>query len=94
MEREMARVNVFLNDELLDKINHEAKIEKTNRSSLIQTALEEYLQMKRRRLEEEEKRKKGEEACRKMDRLAKKLGDWDAEGLIRKFREKNLKGTR
>ena len=36
----MARVNVFLKDELLDEINEEAKEEKTNRSALIQAALE------------------------------------------------------
>ena len=31
----MARVNVFLKDELLDEINEEAKGEGTNRSALI-----------------------------------------------------------
>ena len=39
----MARVNVFLKDELLDEINEEAKEEGTNRSALIQTALEKYI---------------------------------------------------
>jgi metal-responsive CopG/Arc/MetJ family transcriptional regulator len=88
----MARVNVFLKDELLDQINEEAKDEGTNRSSLIQTALEEYLQAKRKKREEEEKRKKMQEASRKMDALAKKLGDWDPQATIRKFRDTNLKG--
>jgi metal-responsive CopG/Arc/MetJ family transcriptional regulator len=36
----VARVNVFLKDELLDEINEEANKEGTNRSALIQTALE------------------------------------------------------
>ena len=88
----MARVNVFLRDELLDEINEEAKDEGTNRSSLIQTALEEYLQAKRKKREEEEKRKKMQEASRKMDALAKKLGGWDPQATIRKFRDSNLKG--
>jgi metal-responsive CopG/Arc/MetJ family transcriptional regulator len=91
--RAMARVNVFLKDDLLDEINREANAEKTNRSSLIQTALEEYLQAKKRQREEVEKRKKMQEASRKMDALAKKLGDWDPQATIRKFRDTNLKGN-
>jgi len=88
----MGRVNVFLKDELLEEINQEAKEEKTNRSALIQTALENYIQAKRRGREEEEKRKKMQEASRKMDALAKKLGKWDAQKIIRKFRDSNMKG--
>jgi metal-responsive CopG/Arc/MetJ family transcriptional regulator len=88
----MARVSVFLKDELLDEINEEARDEGTNRSSLIQAALEEYLQAKRRRREEEEKRKKMQEASRKIDELAKELGDWDPTPIIRHFRDTNLKG--
>ena len=90
----MARVNVFLKDELLDEINEEAKEEKTSRSSLIQTALEKYLEAKRKRREEEERRKEMKEASDRMDRLAKKLGRWDAQAIIRKFRDTNLKGDR
>ena len=78
----MGRVNVFLKDELLDEINREAEVEETNRSSLIQAALEEYLQAKRMKREEEEKRKKMQEASRKMDALAKKLGAWDPQATI------------
>ncbi len=88
----MARVNVFLKDELLDEINEEAKEEGTNRSALIQTALEKYIETKRRGREEEEKRKKMQEASRKMDTLAKKLGKWDPQATTRKFRDTNLKG--
>ena len=87
----MARVNVFLKDELLDEINREAEAEKTNRSSLIQSALEEYLRGKKRQREEQEKRKKMQEASRKMDALAKKLGGWDAQVIIRRLRDSNVK---
>jgi metal-responsive CopG/Arc/MetJ family transcriptional regulator len=89
----MGRVNVFLKDELLEVINEEAKEEGTNRSALIQTALEQYIVNKRRDREEQEKRKKMAEASRKMDALAKKLGKWDAQKIIRKFRESNMKGN-
>jgi metal-responsive CopG/Arc/MetJ family transcriptional regulator len=89
----MARVNVFLNDELLDEINEEVEEEGTNRSALIQTALQKYIEGKRQKREEDEKRKKMQEASRKMDALAKKLGKWDPQATIRKFRDTNLKGS-
>lgn len=88
----MGRVNVFLSDELLDQINKEAEDEDTNRSALIQAALEKYIQDKRQKREDDEKRKKMEEASRKMDALAKKLGKWNPQATIRKFRDTNLKG--
>ena len=88
----MARVNVFLNDRLLDEINQQAKEEGRIRDALIQTALENYIEAKRRGREEKQKRRKMRDASRKMDALAKKLGNWDPQATIRKFREGNLKG--
>ena len=38
-----------------------------------------------------EKRRKTQAAARKMDALAKKLGKWDAQKIIRKFRDSNMK---
>ena len=51
--------------------------------------------MDKKRLSREEKlkRKKMQEASRKMDVLAKKLGKWDAQKIIRKFRDSNMKGA-
>ncbi len=90
----MGRVNVFLKDELLNEINEEVKDEGTNRSALIQTAVEEYLHSKKKKREEEERRKEMKKASERMDRLAKKLGRWDAQAIIRKFRDTNLKGDK
>ncbi len=73
----MGRVNVCLTGKLLDDLDAEAKKEKTNRSAFIQTALEKYIEAKRRGREEEDKRKQTQEASRKMDALAKKLGNWN-----------------
>ena len=89
----MGRVNVFLTSKLLDDLDAESKREKTNRSALIRTALEKYIEAKQRGREEEEKRKKMQEASRKIDALAKKLGAWDPQATIRKFRDTNLKGN-
>jgi len=88
----MARVNVFLNDELPDQINKEAKNERANRSALIQAAIEEYLQLKRKRREEHERRKTMKEACETMGRLARQLGRWVAQGIIRRLCDTHLKG--
>jgi len=87
----MGRVNVFLKDKLLDEINEEAKEEKTTRSALIETALENYIEAKRRDRAHEEKQKEMDEAAHKIDALAKKMGNWNAQKIIRKYRRSNLK---
>ncbi len=87
----MARVNVFFSDQLLDEIDQQAKEEGINRSALIQAAMEKYIEAKRRGREDEERRKKMQEASRRMDVLAKKLGNWDPQATIRKFRDNKLK---
>ena len=87
----MTRVNVFFSDQLLDEINQQAKEEGISRNALIEAAVRKYIEAKRRGHAEEEKRKKMQEASRKMDSLAKKLGDWDPQAMIRKFRDSNLK---
>lgn len=63
-----------------------------HRSALTETILKKYIEPKRREREAEEKRKKMEKASRKIDDLAKKLGNWNAQRIIRKFRDTNLKG--
>jgi metal-responsive CopG/Arc/MetJ family transcriptional regulator len=88
----MARVNVFLSDQLLGEINRQAKQEGINRSALIQAAAKKYIEAKRRERDEEEKRKKMQDASLRMDALAKKLGKWDPQATIREFRDTNLKG--
>lgn len=88
----MARVNVFLSDQLLDEINRQAKEEGINRSVLVRAAVEKYIEAKRRAREEQQKRRKMREASRKIDALAKKLGNWDPQATIRKFRDAKLKG--
>ena len=82
----MARVNVFMNDDLLKAVDAEAEREGTNRSALLQKAAEAYLQEARRQREEVERRRKMDEACTRMVKLAEKLGVWDPVPIIRQFR--------
>jgi predicted transcriptional regulator len=83
----MARINVFLKDEVLKVVDREAAEAGMNRSALIQTALKEYLEAQRRVREEAEAQRRMDDACKKMDALARKLGDWDPVKVIREFRD-------
>ncbi len=84
----MARVNVFMSDELLKTLDAEAEREGIKRSALLQKAAEAYLQQVREQRAAAERRRKMDEACRQMDRLAKKAGDWDPVAIIRRFRDR------
>jgi metal-responsive CopG/Arc/MetJ family transcriptional regulator len=84
----MARVNVFMSDDLLKAVDAQAETERIKRSALLQKAAEAYLEQVRKEREEADRRRKMLEACRKMDELAKKAGDWDPVAIIRKFRDR------
>ena len=88
----MRRVNIFLTDKLLDDINKEANKEGIGRSAMIQAALERYIEAKRSERDHDEDQNKMYEAARKMDALAEKLGNWNPQTTIRRFRDGNLDG--
>lgn len=83
----MARVNVFMSDDLLKAIDAEAQQAGLNRSALLQQAAQAYLQQAQEQREAAERRRKMEQACKRMDELAEKLGDWDPVRIIRQFRD-------
>ena len=83
----MARINVFLKDDLLKAVDAEARLTGIKRSALIQAAIERHLEAQRRAREEAEAQRRMDDACRKMDALAEKLGDWDPVGIIREARD-------
>jgi hypothetical protein len=83
----MARVNVFLKDDVLKAVDVEAEQTGTNRSALIQKALKEYLETQQTVREEAEAQRRRDEACKRMDTLAQKLGSWDPVRVIREFRD-------
>ncbi len=83
----MARVNVFLKEDLLQAIDAEAAESRMNRSELVQAALTAFLRARQKEREETEIRREMEEASRGMDDLANKLGSWDPVKVIREFRD-------
>lgn len=90
----MARVNVFMSNELLKAVDAEAEQEGIKRSALLQRAAEAYLLRLNQEREEAERRRKMEEACKRMDELAERLGDWDPVAIIRKFRDSGWRSQR
>ena len=83
----MARVNVFMSDDLLKAVDAEAGREGLNRSALLQKAAEAYLRQAGQEREEAERRRKMQEACKQMDELAERLGAWDPVSIIRQSRD-------
>ena len=90
----MARVNVFLKDDLLKAVDTEAADAGTNRSALIQAALTEYLETRQKAREAAEAQRRMDDACKKMDALAQKLGSWDPVKIIRGFRDSRYGAAR
>lgn len=90
----MARVNIFLKDELLKAVDAEAEQAGMSRSAFLQAALLSYLDIRRREREEAEARRRMDEACKRMDALAEKLGEWDPVRIIREFRDTRYGGVR
>jgi predicted transcriptional regulator len=91
---DMARVNVFLKDDLLKAIDAEAADSHTKRSALIQKALLAYLEARRREHEADATRRGMEEAGREMDALAERLGSWDPVRTIRDMRDSRSRRVR
>lgn len=83
----MARVNVFLKDDLLKDIDQEAAQSSKSRSALLQAALRDYLEARRRERETDRRRKAMEEACQRIDRVAERLGRWDPTPIVRRARD-------
>jgi hypothetical protein len=84
----MARINVFLAAELLRAVDTEAAEAGMRRSALIQAALTDYLEARRKTREEAAIGRRMNKACDAMDRVAEKLGAWDPAPLIRQFRDR------
>jgi metal-responsive CopG/Arc/MetJ family transcriptional regulator len=76
-----------MSDDLLKAVDAEAKHEGTNRSALLQKAADAYLQQARQQRDEAERRRKMQDACKRMDELASRMGDWDPVAIIRRFRD-------
>lgn len=84
----MARVNIFLDPELLKSLDREARQANLSRSGFVQNALRDYIERSRKAREEEERRRQKVQASERIDRLAERLGAWDPVKAVREGRER------
>jgi metal-responsive CopG/Arc/MetJ family transcriptional regulator len=83
----MARVSVFLDEATRRAVEAEARTTGTSRSRVIERAVAEYVESRRRIKEDEAARRRFAEAVALADAVADKLGDWDPIAIIREFRD-------
>ena len=88
----MGRVNIILQNELLEAIDRVALEDNSSRSGLLQEAVRAYLERRREQREAAERKARMEKAATEMDRLAEKFGRWDGVSIVRKFRDSRSRG--
>ena len=84
----MARVNVFLSDELLERVDAEAADARLRRSALIQAALTSYLEERKQARGRSRARGEMDRAGRAIDALGEKFGAWDPVRIIQEHRDR------
>ena len=89
----IARVNLYLPDDLLADVNREVGSFGKRRSALVQQALREFLHQRSLMREEETRRRRMMEAVARSESVAERLGTWDPQQIIRSFRD-SRRGTR
>ena len=90
----MARINMMMQDDMLQAVDHAATEEHLTRSAFLQKAARRYLEAKRLEQEAVARKQRMQKAAAKMDRLADKFGKWDGVGTIRQFRDRRTGATR
>jgi metal-responsive CopG/Arc/MetJ family transcriptional regulator len=83
----MARLSLFLSEATCLAVDAEARTAGVTRSALVEQALAEYLDSRRKAREAEEARRRFAEALARADAIADALGDWDPVAIIREFRD-------
>jgi len=88
------RVNITIDSETLRLADRAARGRQVSRSELVRTAIHEVAEAQERRAEAEARQRRQQEAANAMDRLARRLGDWPAERILRAARDRwqSLKG--
>ncbi len=90
----MARINMMMQDDMLQAVDHAATEEHLTRSAFLQKAARRYLEAKRLEQEAVARKQRMQKAAAKMDKLADKFGKWDGVGTIRQFRDRRTGAPR
>ena len=83
----MARINIILQNDLLEQIDRAAAEENLSRSGFLQEAARAYVARRREEQEAAERLARRQKAAVEMDRLAEKFGKWDGVKILRRFRD-------
>jgi len=84
---EMAKINISMPSSVLEKIDQARLDLQMGRSEFLRRASQVYLDVLAEEKRLREKREAIGKAIQIQDRIASDLGDWDAEGLLRKTRD-------
>ncbi len=83
----MVKINLNIDDNILEKIDKFAKNQDKNRSEFIREAIETFISFKNQEEKLKKRSKKIEEAIKFFDKISKKNKDWDGVTEIIKIRE-------
>jgi metal-responsive CopG/Arc/MetJ family transcriptional regulator len=84
----VAKVNISLPDEILEKVDEVRKEKQITRSEFIRQASSAYLKLLEEMKEEEKKRKGIEKAILLQDRIRERVGKYDLEVQLHKWRKR------
>lgn len=88
----MGRVNIMIQNDLLEALDQAALEDGLSRSGLIQEAARMYLERRREQRAAAERKARMEKAAGEMDRLAERFGKWDGLKIVRTFRDSRSRG--
>jgi predicted transcriptional regulator len=83
----MAHVSLFLDEATQQAVDAEARMTAMSPNRVVEQAIAEYLESRRRAREADAARRRFAEAVALADGIADKLGDWDPVAIIREFRD-------
>jgi metal-responsive CopG/Arc/MetJ family transcriptional regulator len=83
----MAKINVSLSPQILDEIDQARRDLQIGRSEFLRRASLAFLEAIAAERRLREKREAIGTAIKIQNKIAEELGDWDAEGLLRKWRD-------
>lgn len=82
------KINISLPEQILEEIEKTAKARHTTRSRFMREAAMAYIESLRRAEAEERLKRRRSDAAKVQDEIREELGEYDAVGELRKWRDK------
>jgi metal-responsive CopG/Arc/MetJ family transcriptional regulator len=84
---QMAKINISISNDILEKIDELSKEENMTRSEFLRTAFKTYTEVLERKKVEKKKQKSIEKAIQVQDEIRNEIGDMDLIQELRKWRD-------